>query len=152
MAQTTIKRLPDQTLSSIPEGLVSYDVYSSWLDVDRGHIGEWVNGRVVEFAPPDIRHQLITAWLATVLTIFARMKRLGMVLAAPIEVRGRAGSDARQPDVVFLAQEHLGRADGMRVIGAVDLAVEIVSRMTALAGIGATSSLSTRNGAFLSTG
>ncbi len=123
MVQQIGKSTPDLSGGSQIE--MSYDEYVKWFG--EGHIGEWVEGRVVEFMPPDERHQDVVLFLAQVLNLFVLTRNLGKVMISPFEMRIRDGRSSREPDVLFVSTKHLGRIDGTRLDGPADLVIEVVS-------------------------
>lgn len=76
-------------------------------------------------SPASARHQDIGVFLTNVLAEHARTYNLGRVLLAPFQMRLPASG--REPDVLFVAREHLDRVLWTRVEGPADLVVEIVS-------------------------
>ncbi|MFN8517332.1 MAG: Uma2 family endonuclease [Thermomicrobiales bacterium] len=88
---------------------------------------EWVDGEAIVFMPPSIRHQLLSGFLFSLLNIFAGLFNLGRVIASPVEMRTRPDGPAREPDLLFVAREHLNRLTEQRLAGPADLVVEIVS-------------------------
>lgn len=76
---------------------------------------------------PVVRHQRVVRDLTIALTAFTRERRLGEVLPAPMDViLDGAAHLVVQPDIVFVSAE---RADIVadRILGAPDLAVEVLS-------------------------
>jgi Uma2 family endonuclease len=104
---------------------MSYDEYLAWED--EGAHGEWVNGEVIVFMPPTLLHQRLSGLLGTLLSTYARHLNLGLVLAAPVEMQLFPGRSSREPDLLFVAREHLDRLTPERLVGPADLVVEIVS-------------------------
>jgi Uma2 family endonuclease len=88
---------------------------------------EWVDGEAIIFMPPSIRHQLLSGFLFSLLNNFVGLFNLGRVIAAPAEMRTRPDGPAREPDLLFIAREHLDRLTEQRLAGPADLIVEIVS-------------------------
>ncbi|MEA3338380.1 MAG: Uma2 family endonuclease, partial [Chloroflexota bacterium] len=61
----------------------------------------------------------------SVMRAFVEQHDLGVVLSAPFQMKlARSG---REPDLLFVAQEHLGRLQETYLDGPADLAVEIIS-------------------------
>ncbi len=87
---------------------------------------EWLDGEVIVFTPPTGLHQDIAGFLFTLLHFYVRALGLGLVRIAPFEVR-LSERVSREPDILFIAQENLDRLTPQRMLGAVDLAVEVVS-------------------------
>jgi len=104
---------------------MSYEEYLAWAD-ENVH-AEWVNGEVIVQMPPKIRHQRVVRFLLQMLGLFAQLFRLGEVLPTPTEMRAMPDGSAREPDVLFVAWEHLERLTEARLSGPADLIVEVVS-------------------------
>ncbi len=104
---------------------MSYEDYLAWADEDTH--AEWVDGEVIVFMPPTDRHQDIIGFLDTLLRLFTELFDLGVVRVAPFEMRARPGGPAREPDLLFVAREHLDRLTPRRLAGPADLVVEVVS-------------------------
>ncbi len=102
---------------------MTYDEFMEWADEDT--LAEWVDGRIVMTSPASARHQDIGTFLNNVLSEHARTHDLGRVLGAPFQMR--LPTSGREPDVLFVAKEHLNRVLLNRVQGPADLVVEIVS-------------------------
>jgi Uma2 family endonuclease len=102
---------------------MSYEEFLAWADEDT--LAEWVDGEVAMTSPASKRHQEIGDFLLTVLRIFVEQRDLGVILSAPFQMKlERSG---REPDLIFVAKEHLGRLKETHLDGPADLAVEIVS-------------------------
>jgi Uma2 family endonuclease len=65
--------------------------------------------------------------LSALLTLFAEFFKRGRVLVAPVEMKVSPTSNAREPDILFVARENLGIIDDKRLNGPADLIIEIVS-------------------------
>jgi Uma2 family endonuclease len=94
---------------------------------DDGRSREWVDGRVIELSPASERHQDLQGFLLALLRHWVEAKRLGVVLSQPFQMKTAPHLSGREPDVLFLATEHLDRLRENHLAGAADLAVEIVS-------------------------
>lgn len=108
---------------------MSYEAFLEWADEDIH--AEWVDGEVIQFMPPNIRHQRISRLLLILMTHVAETRNLGEVLTAPFEMKLSQAKSSREPDILFIATEHLDRTDDNRLNGPADLVVEIVSRESA---------------------
>lgn len=104
---------------------MSYEEFQAWSDEEDIH-AEWVDGEVIVFMPKP-RHQDLVTFLVTLLRLFVQFQRLGQVLTAPIEMKATPTSNAREPDIIFIAQENLARITEDRVEGPADLVVEVIS-------------------------
>jgi len=105
---------------------MSYDEFLAWSDEDTH--AEWVNGEVIVFMPPKIIHQKVSWFLTMLVSQFVDTFDLGVVLNAPFEMRLIRDELSREPDLAFIAQEHLHRLDEDRLEGPADLVVEVISK------------------------
>jgi len=104
---------------------MSYEEFLAWADEDTH--AEWVDGEVIVHMPPKDRHQDIVGFLYTLFRLFAELFGLGKVRSAPFEVRLTPAGPSREPDIFFVAREHLDRLTPDRLEGPADLIVEVVS-------------------------
>lgn len=110
-------------LSALPQSRkMTYDEFLRWADEDT--LAEWVNGEAKMTSPAPKRHQLLSAFLERILGMFAEQHNLGIVLAAPFQMKLAQG---REPDLLFVAKEHLERLKETHLDGPADLVIEIVS-------------------------
>lgn len=124
---TTVPNLAaDQ--DEIPERrlAMTYHEYIAWCESAEGNRGEWVDGEVIVFMTTSDRHQRMTTFLIQLLGNYLSLRRMGRLFSQTFELRGREGA-AREPDIVVLLNEHLDRLEHVRLRGAADLVVEIVS-------------------------
>jgi Uma2 family endonuclease len=92
-----------------------------------GGLTEWVDGKVIFHMPPKDEHQNVVEFLIELLGPFVRLFKLGKMRVAPFSMRILADGPAREPDLFFLAAEHLDRLSATELNGAADLAIEIIS-------------------------
>lgn len=104
---------------------MSYEEFLAWGDEDIH--AEWVDGEVVIQMPPKEWHQRIVTFLSALLQFHAEFFGLGRVLVAPFEMKLGPEGPAREPDVFFVAREHLDRLSADRLNGPADLVVEVIS-------------------------
>src|SRR5690554_1169266 len=104
---------------------MTYEEYLAAFD-ETTH-AEWVNGKAIVFMPPTPRHQAIVVFLAALLSMFVELNRLGKILVAPVEMKLSPEGSAREPDLLFVAEEHRARIMSQRIEGPADLVVEIIS-------------------------
>lgn len=105
---------------------MTYEEYLDWYDRDAGRRGEWVDGEAVEFVTTSSRHQQVTIFLLNVLGVYLDLRPVGRLFSQTFELRTREGA-AREPDILVVLNEHLDQVEDVRVRGAADLVVEIVS-------------------------
>jgi Uma2 family endonuclease len=115
--QQAIGKTPGQ-----PSPKMTYEEFLDWADEDT--LAEWVDGEVVMYSPASKQHQLIVGFLEKVLGTFVEQHNLGVVLSAPFQMRLEHG---REPDLLFVASEHLDRLKETYLDGPADLVVEIIS-------------------------
>lgn len=101
---------------------MTYEDFLAWADEDT--LAEWVEGEVIMTSPASLQHQLISGFLSAVMGIYAQGRQLGVVVTGPFQMKLRNG---REPDLIFVATDHLGRFQENRLEGPADLVVEIIS-------------------------
>jgi Uma2 family endonuclease len=108
---------------SPPPARMTYEEFFEWHP--ESGLAEWVDGEAFIMAPPATRHQLVASFLVRCLSFYIEAKALGVILYAPVQMKlERSG---REPDILFIATEHLARLDGGLLNGPADLAIEVVS-------------------------
>jgi Uma2 family endonuclease len=104
--------------------------YEDYLEFpEDGNRHELVAGDHVVTPAPNIRHQRLVGELFARLRAFVKEQSLGELLVAPTDVV-LSEHDVVQPDLLFVAREHLDRIGEAHVDGPPDLVVEIVSEAT----------------------
>jgi len=83
---------------------------------------------VVILTPAANRHQDLATFLAALLRFFVEARQLGRVLSAPFQMKLGPDLPGREPDILFIACEHLDRLQNAYLDGPADLVVEIISR------------------------
>lgn len=116
------RRLLEVLLAPAEPPKMTYEEFLAWADEDT--LAEWVDGEVVMYSPASKRHQDIGGFLYEVLSTYVRARRLGEVIQAPFQMKLEQG---REPDLLFVASEHLERLKEAYLEGPADLVVEIVS-------------------------
>lgn len=102
---------------------MTYEEFLEWADEDT--LAEWVDGEVVMSTPASNIHQDLSGFLESVMRSFVEAHHLGIVRSAPFQMKlERSG---REPDLIFVANEHLERLKSTRLDGPADLVVEILS-------------------------
>lgn len=97
-----------------------------YFDLSRGNrLVEFSDGFVEVLPMPTTTHQMIVFFLCETLRAYLRQHSGGIALVAPLRVRLRDGK-YREPDVVFMADEHRDRVGEQFWEGA-DLVMEVVS-------------------------
>lgn len=104
---------------------MSYDEYLAWADEDTH--AEWVDGEVIVFMPAKDIHQATVGFLYQLLALFADLFQLGKVRIAPLGMRLQQQKSMREPDVLFVANNHLERLTNDWLEGGADLVVEVIS-------------------------
>ncbi len=127
--------LPEQLRHSLLEALqkgspprqLTYEEFLGWAGEDT--YAEWVRGEVIMNSPAGLEHQQIVQFLGSVLTAYAQAHRAGEVLVAPFQMK--LDDVGREPDVLFVAAEHLGRLTSTHLRGPADVVVEVMSAESA---------------------
>lgn len=119
------KQLVDPPVAGERRLTMGYEEFLAWWGEDTR--GEWVDGEVVVFMPPRLVHQELVLFLSVLLSWYVRRCDLGRVIVAPFEMLLLDGRASRQPDILFVGRNHLGRLTDERLDGPADLVVEVVS-------------------------
>jgi Uma2 family endonuclease len=106
---------------------LTYEDYLEFPEDGKRH--ELIEGDHVVTPAPNIRHQNLVGELYARLRAFVKDRDLGHVLMAPTDVL-LSEHEVVQPDLLFVAREHLERIGEAYVDGPPDLVVEIVSETT----------------------
>ncbi|MFQ6033640.1 MAG: Uma2 family endonuclease [Candidatus Bipolaricaulia bacterium] len=109
----------------IPTKRLTYEEFLAWCDEDTW--AEWVDGKVIVLTPASDKHQDLVRFLVQVLGIYVEMKDLGVVRPAPFQMKTGPELPGREPDILFIAKEHLDRLKETHLDGPADLVIEIVS-------------------------
>jgi Uma2 family endonuclease len=114
-----------ETPRRAPPGKMTYEEFLAWCDEDTW--AEWVDGEVIILSPASKRHQELARFLLMVLGFFVEAHDLGIVLPAPFQMKLGPSGPGREPDLLFVAREHLDRLHPTFLEGPADLVVEITS-------------------------
>ena len=109
----------------LPARRMSYAEFLDWCDEDTR--AEWVDGEVIIVSPASLVHQTLVGFLLNILEIYVEQRELGQVIAAPFQMKTGPELPGREPDLLFIARENLGRLEGVYLDGPADLAIEVVS-------------------------
>lgn len=109
----------------VPPAPVSFEEFLAWADEDTH--AEWVDGEVILMSPSSVRDLDLTAFLLRLLTEFVEPRQLGRVFIHGLVMRLANRPSGREPDVLFVANEHADRLRETYLDGPADLVVEIVS-------------------------
>jgi Uma2 family endonuclease len=120
-----VRAIADREIRGEQRLRMSYEEYLDYID-DSTH-SEWVDGEVTIFMPPNAFHQRVSRFLTLLITLYVDALGLGELFYAPFEMKLREGRSYREPDLLFMSAAEQGRLTTQRLIGAADLAVEIVS-------------------------
>lgn len=112
-------------LNAVPQSELhmTYDEFLDWLDEDT--LAEWVDGKVIRASSASLRHQEVAEFLNALIGTFVKVHSLGEVLAPPFQMK--LAKTGREPDLLFITADHLGRLKKTRLEGPADLVVEISS-------------------------
>jgi Uma2 family endonuclease len=125
MAQESRTERFDIIARTPPPGKMTYEAFLAWADEDTR--AEWVDGEVVLLSPSSNRHQMLVVFLVSLFQHFVEAHRLGTVLTAPFQMKTGPDLPGREPDILFIAREHLDRLKNVYLDGPADLVVEIIS-------------------------
>jgi Uncharacterized protein conserved in cyanobacteria len=104
---------------------MTFEEFLDWADEDTW--AEWVDGEVI-FLTAAYWHQRVADFLAALVQHWVEEQGLGgAACTAPFLMHCAPGMPGREPDLLYLAPEHMDRLRASRIEGPADLVVEIVS-------------------------
>ena len=130
MAQTIVEEL--QAEERILEIARLFPRQGEWTEEDyfslpeSNRMIELSEGRLIISPSPTLEHQTISGNLFSLIRDHVKSNNLGVVVAAPMDVRLRKGI-IRKPDILFMSNEHRDRLTN-ECLGIPDLVVEILSK------------------------
>lgn len=104
---------------------LSYEMFLNNLDEDVR--AEWVDGEVLIMSPVSDKHQRIGLFLLSLLQWYLDTNPIGEIFYESYQMKTGPGLPGREPDLIFLANEHSDRNKHTFIDGPGDLVVEIVS-------------------------
>jgi Uma2 family endonuclease len=103
--------------------------YEEFLREYDGQYAEYVDGEIIKDMSVTQRHDFLTNFFITILTLYVSTKKLGRICSEPYQMKmiidGK--TRGREPDVFFVKTENLDRIGEKFFDGAADLVVEIIS-------------------------
>ena len=109
---------------------LTYEEFLQSCDEDT--LAEWVDGEVIMVSPASRRHQVISDFLLTVLEVYVQQRELGTVVSAPFQMKTGPDLPGREPDILFVARDNIGRFKDVYLDGPADLVIEIISQESRL--------------------
>ncbi|MGI8641523.1 MAG: Uma2 family endonuclease [Pyrinomonadaceae bacterium] len=127
LTETLPSRIVPTTFSEkiLPKEKMSFEEFLDWLDEDTW--AEWVDGEITIMSPASIKHQILAAFLQSILQHWIEHHKAGIVFPAPTLMKTETRPSGREPDVLFVAKENLGKLRENYLEGAADLIIEIIS-------------------------
>lgn len=102
---------------------MTYEEFLAWTDEDT--FAEWTNQEVVMASPASYRHQDLARFLTSVIGIYVEHHHSGVVCPAPFQMK--LALSGREPDLIFIAEDHLDRLQATYLDGPADFVAEIIS-------------------------
>jgi Uma2 family endonuclease len=115
------------TAQAIPTETEIYTVDDFFALIPEGQKADLIDGVIYVASPDTPRHNLVAGLIQVVLDGYASAHGLGTVFVSRVAFE-LTRIDSPEPDVAFVAVEHLDRVEEGKVIGPPDVAVEVVSR------------------------
>jgi Uma2 family endonuclease len=104
---------------------MTYEEFLAWCDEDTW--AEWVYGKVEIMTPAGDRHQALVRFLLGILDLFIQFHNLGTVFCAPFQMKTGPDLSGREPDLLYISRERIGRLRPTYLDGPADLVIEITS-------------------------
>jgi Uma2 family endonuclease len=78
-------------------------------------------------SPASTLHQDISDFLASILRFYVEERRLGRIITSRIIMRPARHLPGREPDIMFVSSENIGRIRENSIEGSADLVIEVIS-------------------------
>ncbi len=108
--------------------LMTFDQFCDLIHEDQK--ADLIKGVMYMQSPPSVLHEMVFGFLFTLLNIYGRHKKLGVVLGSKSAAK-LGDHDGPEPDIMFIAKERRHLLKHTYFDGAPDLVVEITSPSTA---------------------
>jgi Uma2 family endonuclease len=108
-----------------PAEPMTYEEFLAAADEDT--FAEWVEGKVEFMSPVSLAHAKLNLLLSSVMLHYVAVRRSGEVFQEPFQMKTGPNLPGRAPDILFVANENLGRLKSCFLEGPADLVVEIIS-------------------------
>ena len=89
---------------------------------------EWVKGRLIPLSPATDTHDAITLYLAELFHTYLTLRPIGELRREPFVMRIEKTGSFREPDLQLILDGNPGELTATGMIGAADIAVEVVSQ------------------------
>jgi Uma2 family endonuclease len=109
---------------SPPSSDVTFEEFLEWGDENTW--AEWLYGEIIMMVPPSDQHQNLVRFLLSLLNLYTEANDLSWLRSAPFLMR-LSPTVAREPDLLFVTNEHMDRVREAYLDGPADLVIEIVS-------------------------
>ncbi len=104
---------------------MTFEEFLAWAPENA--LAEWVDGKVLILPPASADHQRLLGFLLSLVAMFVEVRELGEILMAPFLMRLGFRPSGREPDLLYVANEHLNRIQPLFLDGPADLVVEVLS-------------------------
>lgn len=126
MAETTAPDTAHDRLHlDLPDEPISYEAFLEWADEDVN--AEWVDGHIILMSPISDPHQNIVEFFLMLIRHLVESREEGWVRSSKFQMKLDVRPSGREPDVIYLREEHMDRMKGTYVDGPGDLVVEVIS-------------------------
>ena len=109
-----------------PKEKLSYEDFLAWCDEDTW--AEWVDGEIIMVPPASAQHQDIGSFIENFLRRYIESRNLGKLFRAPFQMKLGPDLPGREPDLLYVASDHLHRLKDTYLNGPADMVVEIISK------------------------
>jgi len=109
----------------LPKTPITFEEFLAWADEDTH--AEWVDGEIVLMSTVSLEDQSVLNFINRLVIAFVEAHQLGHVFLAGVAMRLRTRPSGREPDLLFVSNEHADRLHPTYLDGPADLVIEIVS-------------------------
>lgn len=118
--------MTDQVVDPHVEQADEYVTFERFLTEHAEQHAEWVDGKVLLIVD-NTEHNLFLVFLTWLLRDFLAFKPFGVLMSAGVGMKMPKQPIVRQPDLLFILNEHRDRIKKNYLDGAADIAIEVIS-------------------------
>ena len=121
----TETRASQSTEPAVPEPPVSYEEFLEWADEDVR--AEWIDGHIHVMSPASDQHQDVVEFLLALARLLVEHHGEGWVRSSLFQMKTDVRPSGREPDLMYVREEHRDRITDTYLDGPADLVVEVIS-------------------------
>ncbi|MCK6559650.1 Uma2 family endonuclease [bacterium] len=100
--------------------------YSEFCSRVQEQKADLIRGEIIMAAPATVKHEELVNYLSTLLRLFVKKQKLGMVIGSRVAMK-LDDENAPEPDLMFIRNDRLHLLGNTEIFGPADVAIEVIS-------------------------